>query len=406
MSAVQKKVPKGGGLLPEALRESATKISYGLAALGVALGVAGFFVDRLRFGFAYLTGFVFTATIVVGALFFVVIQHLTKAGWSVAPRRIMEWISQGTAALVVLFIPLIPMAKDVWSHWMGEHAAHDVLVQKKVAYLNVPFFYTRTFVYLVAWALLAFWVYRLSREQDRTGDRKLSERLQGASAPATALLGLTISFAGFDWVMSLDPHWYSTIFGVYVFAGALITSTAVLSLVIVRYRRDNIGGDLLTVEHQHDVGKFLLGFTVFWAYIGFSQFMLIFYANIPEETIFFKHRWEHGWSTVSLLLLFGHFILPFCILLSRTAKRVSGLLSLGASLIIVMHYVDVYWMVMPTYVQPGQTASHFAPSWIDLAGLLAPVGLTMAWIANRVLKDPAYPLKDPYIPEALKAENL
>jgi hypothetical protein len=148
------------------------------------------------------------------------------------------------------------------------------------------------------------------------------------------------------------------------------------------------------------VGKFLFGFTVFWAYIGFSQFILIYYANIPEETIWYKHRWEGGWSTLSFVLLFGHFIVPFALLLARTAKRSTTWLPIGAGLLLFMHWIDLYWLVMPNFDH------HFHMQWVDFAGLIAPVGITMAWLSVRVLNDAAYPTNDPYIPEALKAENL
>ncbi|MFO0617855.1 MAG: hypothetical protein U0414_35015 [Polyangiaceae bacterium] len=399
-----KRVPKGNGLLPPALAKRFAMLSYVVAALGVALGVGGFLTNKERFGYSYLVGFIVTMTISVGALFFVVIQHLTKSSWSVAPRRTLEWISQGATALPALFIPLVALAPTIWNKWMGPEALEDTLVKAKSAYLNKGFFFTRAAVFLLVWAALAHFFYKNSRDQDLTGDRKHSTRLQTFAAPATALLGLSITFAGFDWVMSLSPHWYSTIFGVYIFAGSIITALAVLAIVVVRYRQHNVGGDLLTVEHQHDVGKFLFGFVIFWAYIGFSQFILIFYANIPEETIFYRVRWQGGWDVVSLSLLFGHFVVPFLLLLSRTAKR-TNLLALGAAIIIVMHVVDVYWMVMPNLTK-GEEHSKFAFSWIDLGGLLAPVGLAMAWVSYRVLGDPAYPLKDPYTAEALKAENL
>ncbi|HTJ85198.1 MAG TPA: hypothetical protein VL400_25955 [Polyangiaceae bacterium] len=400
MSSAKKHPPKDG-LLPKELAESWGKIGYGLGAIGLLAFLAGFFgANHARFGGAYLTGFVFTFTIAIGALFMTVIQHLTKAGWSVGPRRLMEWMSQALIACVLLFVPLLAMSHDVWNHWMGEHAAHDPVLIKKAAYLNPTFFYVRTVVYLLTWALLAMWFYKLSREQDTSGDRELSTRRESAAAPATAALGLTVTFAGFDWVMSLDPHWYSTIFGVYIFAGSLVSSMAMLSLVIVRLRKAGVGGALLTVEHQHDVGKFLHGFIIFWAYIGFSQLILIYYANIPEETIFYKHRWEHGWSSWSLLLFLGHFVAPFLILLSRHAKRSATGLTIGAGLIVVMHYVDVYWMVMPNFQE------HFSFQWVDIAGLLAPFGLACGFVAYRVLGHPAIPMKDPYIPEAMKAENL
>ncbi len=404
MSHVVKKVPKGNGTLPKALAESWSKIGYGMGALGLVAFLLGFFItpaaERGRFGAAYLTGFMFTTTIGVGALFFVVIQHLTKAAWSVAPRRIMEWLSQGLTASAGLFVPIVIMSQDIWHHWMGPHAAHDPILLKKQAYLNPTFFYVRAVIFLLTWALLAAWFYKQSRDQDASGDRKLSAKRESAAPPAIAALGITISFAGFDWVMSLDPHWYSTIFGVYIFAGSLVSSMAVLALCIIRLRKDNIGGDLLTVEHMHDVGKFLFGFTVFWAYIGFSQLILIYYANIPEETIWYKHRWEGGWSTISMLVFLGHFVAPFLILLSRTAKRSPTLLGLGAIIIVVMHWVDLYWLVMPNFDH------HLHFQLVDLLGVIAPVGLTLAWLAWRVLGHPVVPLKDPYVPEALKAENL
>ncbi len=356
--------------------------------------------DSTRFLAAYLVGFMFTTTIAIGALFFVVIQHLTKASWSVAPRRIMEWLSQGLIASVVLFIPLLVKARDIWHHWMGPEAAHDEILKGKSAYLNPTFFYARAFAFLVIWALLATWFYSVSRKQDVSGDRRLSSKLQAAAAPVVVALALSTTFAGIDWVMSLDPHWYSTMFGVYIFAGCLIGSHSTLALLIVRLRRDNIGGNLLTVEHQHDVGKFLFAWTVFWAYIGFSQFMLIYYANIPEETIFYKHRWEGGWNTISMMLFLLHFVTPFLMLLSRTAKRSTTILASAAILLLVMHWVDLYWLVIPNFDH------HLSLKWFDLAGLLAPLGITAAWLAKRVFGDPVYPLKDPYIPEALKAENL
>jgi hypothetical protein len=402
VSAAKKNVPKGDGLLPKELSEGWAKIGYGLGAVGVLAALAGYVADPKRFGAAYLTGFLFTTTIALGALFFVVIQHLTKAGWSVGPRRLMEWISQGLVASAGLFLPLVVMSHDIWHHWMAADAADDPVLVGKSGYLNPTFFYLRAIVFLLTWALLAMWFYKMSREQDGSGDKKLSQRMQVVAAPVMFALAISASFAGFDWVMSLDPHWYSTIFGVYIFAGSMVSSLATCSMLIVRLRRDGVGGDLLTVEHQHDVGKLLFGFVVFWAYIGFSQFMLIYYANIPEETVFFRHRWEGGWSTVSLSLFLLHFVAPFLILLSRHAKRSSTVLPFGAGLLLLMHYVDLYWLVMPSF----DFQHHLNFSWIDIAGLLAPLGVTAAWLAKRVLGDPVYPLRDPYIPEALKAENL
>ena len=180
MSA-QKKAPRGDGLLPKDLAASWTKIAYGLGAVGVVSLMLGYVLAPTpgRFGAAYLVGFMFTTTIGVGALFMTIIQHLTKAGWSVAPRRLLEWLAQGLVASVALFVPLFILSHDVWHHWMGEHAAHDKIIQGKAAYLNPTFFYVRAIVYLLTWALLATWFYKQSREQDTTGDRRAGDVRDG-----------------------------------------------------------------------------------------------------------------------------------------------------------------------------------------------------------------------------------
>jgi hypothetical protein len=215
--------------------------------------------------------------------------------------------------------------------------------------------------------------------------------------------GLSTTFAAFDWVMSLDPHWYSTIFGVYFFAGCALSSLATLSLITIQLQSRGLLSRVSTVEHQHDIGKLLFGFVVFWAYIAFSQFLLIWYANIPEETVWYKHRFEGSWGSVSWLLLFGHFVIPFLWLLSRTAKRIRVVLGAGAAWLLFMHYVDLYWLVMPTMEELHHGAH---PSWIDLAGLLGPVGVGLAVVAARASGSTLYPVKDPRLAEALRVENL
>jgi hypothetical protein len=301
----------------------------------------------------------------------------------------------------VLFAPLALSAKDIWSHWMGEHAHHDPVIMKKAAYLNANFFYVRAALYFIVWALLAVYFARKSKEQDKSGDHQITLGLQGAAAPATLLFGLSITFAGFDWIMSLDPHWYSTIFGVYIFAGAAVSAFALLALMTIWLQSNGYLQKVSTVEHRHDIGKLLFGFIVFHAYIGFSQYFLIWYANIPEETIYFKHRWVDSWQQVSLLLLFGHFVGPFLFLLSRHVKRHVLGLAIGAGWMLVMHYVDLYWMIMPNLDEHG---AHF--SWIDLAGLLAPLGVAAAMVGRKMAEGPLYPLSDPRLPETVTVENL
>ncbi|MEW5853016.1 MAG: hypothetical protein AB2A00_29805 [Myxococcota bacterium] len=372
-----------------------------IAAAGVLACGAALASDAKRFYFSYLTGFAWVLTLGLGGLFFVIIQHLVRAGWSVAARRQMEWLAGVLQLAAVLFIPIILGAHDLFHHWMSPEAAQDPILIKKAGYLNTGFFYTRAVIFLVAWFGLSWFFRAQSRAQDDNGNPEHTLRMQAFSAPAVLVFALSLTFAAFDWLMSLDPHWYSTIFGVYIFAGSATSSLSALALMTIALQRAGIFKSVSTVEHQHDIGKLLFGFTVFWAYIAFSQFFLIWYANIPEETIFFRHRWEEGWRGISILLMLGHFVIPFALLLSRTAKRSRLLLGIGAVWMLLMHYVDLYWLVMPNLDPHG---AHF--HWIDVAGLLGPAGILLLWLAIRASRDPVYPLKDPRLTETKLNENL
>jgi hypothetical protein len=379
------------------------QIGGGIAVLGIVLAIVAAVVDTKRFAFSYLTGFYFVVTLGLGGLFFVLIQHVTKAGWSVAPRRQMEWLSGILPITAILFIPLALLAGNIWHEWWHPEALHGEeaeLVGKKLGYLNPTFFYIRAVIYFAVWSALAMLFRGASRKQDMSGDPKLTEKMQVWAAPSLFAFGVTLTFAAFDWLMSLTPTWYSTIFGVYIFAGAVTSSLALLALMTLAIQNTGLLGNVSTVEHRHDIGKLLFGFTVFWAYIAFSQFFLIWYANIPEETIYYKVRWGNSWEPVSLILLFGHFWVPFFLLLSRHAKRSPIGLTIGAVLMLVMHYVDIYWMVMPVLTK------EVSFSWIDIAGLLGPVGILAGWLAIRASRDPLYPLRDPRLPEAAQLVNL
>jgi len=400
MSAAQDASSQDAAFLDPTRRRRLVRGAAAIAALGGALSIAAAIADRKRFAFSYLTGFAWVATLALGALFFVLLQHLTRAGWSVAPRRHLEWMSGILPACAALFVPVALLSHDIYHHWMGPEALQDELLRKKAAYLNPTFFLVRAAAFLACWALLSRWFRRTSRAQDASGDPALTLRMQSSSAPAILVLGVTLTFAAFDWLMSLDPHWYSTIFGVYVFAGAATSSLAALALVTVALQRAGLLRAVSNVEHRHDIGKLLFGFTVFWAYIAFCQYLLIWYANIPEETIFFRHRWEGSWKVVSLSLLIGHFIVPFLALLPRASKRSALALGAASVLLLVMHYVDLYWLVMPNLDAHGAR-----PSWIDAAGLLGPLGVGALALALRATEGPLYPLRDPRLAEALRVHN-
>lgn len=387
--------------LPKAAGDTLVKLGMGLGVVGVLACVAGYFLDHERFGFSYLVGFMWLATIALGGLFFVIIQHLTKAAWSVVARRHMEWLASLLPAVAVLFLPVAALAPHIYHHWMGPEAAHDPILQKKASWLNPTAFYGRAALYLAVWIGLALFFTRTSSAQDKSGAVKLTEKMQNMAAPATILFALSVTFAAFDWLMSLDPHWYSTIYGVYVFAGCATSSLSVLALMTVQLQERGYFTKFSNVEHRHDIGKLLHGFVVFFAYIGFSQYLLIWYADLPEETSFYHHRWDaDSWKPVSLSILIGHFVIPFLLLLSRHAKRHPVLLSLGAVLLLVMHYVDLYWLVMPNFDH-----HHFHFSLVDLCGLLGPLGVGAFLLARKAAQGPLYPLRDPRLAETVKVDN-
>jgi hypothetical protein len=291
--------------------------------------------------FGYLFGFTAVLSVALGCLAFVLIQHVTRAGWSVAVRRIAE-VSIATFPLfIILFIPIALGMHDIfpWTH--TDHL--DEILQKKTGFLNDSFFLIRSFGYLLTWTVLGVWYYKVSVSQDNGNQFNKTKSMQAISAPAIFAFALTLTFASFDWLMSLQPHWYSTIFGVYFFAGCLLAGLAFMTLVAMALQNAGVLKTAITGDHYHDLGKLIFGFTVFWAYISFSQFMLYWYAGIPEEIEFYTHRLHHGWETLSWAIPVIHFFSPFFTLMSRFLKRVKLVLAINCLWILAVHLVDLYW---------------------------------------------------------------
>jgi hypothetical protein len=369
----------------------------------VALLVAVFMGigDPKQFFFSYLVSFMFYISLALGALFFVLLHHLTRSGWSVVVRRLAEKVMSPIPYFVLLFIPVLFGIHHLY-HWSYPDAAHsDALLYWKLPYLNVPFFIFRSVLYVAIWAGLARWFMTRSFLQDKTGDGQLTRQMQKWSGPAIILLALSMTFAAIDWMMTLDPHWYSTMFGVYFFSGSVIAIYAFLILFAMGMQRAGMMKGIITTEHFHDLGKLLFGFIVFWTYIAFCQYFLIWYANIPEETIWYAHRLEGSWRTVSLLLMFGHFFVPFFFLLSRHVKRNRTLLAIGAGWMLLMHYVDLYWLVMPILHEHGVHVSV-----LDVALLVGLGGLFVAGISWRIKQHAFIPIRDPRLAESLSFENV
>ncbi|HMI92826.1 MAG TPA: hypothetical protein VK509_15735, partial [Polyangiales bacterium] len=276
---------------------------------------------------------------------------------------------------------------------------------KKLAFLNPTFFYARAVIYLSVWMWLAAWLFGFSTKQDATGDPSFTVKLQRRAPLATILFALSLTFAGFDWVMSLEPNWYSTMFGVKVFAASTVLGLALNILLSLAFRRSGAAKEAINVEHFHDLGKLMFAFLVFWAYISFSEFFLIWYAAIPEETLYFHRRWDtSSWRWISISLVTVKFIMPFFLVMSRNAKRNLGLLGLGAGWIVVMHLVEMYYWVMP-YYQEGDVAFSLTGFVTDLGCVFACVGLYLAVVFRRMLNHPVIPVRDPRLGRAIDFVN-
>ncbi|MCA9592777.1 MAG: hypothetical protein KC776_05685 [Myxococcales bacterium] len=384
------------------------KIGGGVGAVSllVCLGL-GFTGDTKRFLFSYLTAYMWVLSLGLGALWWVILQHLVNAKWSIVIRRVGELLAQNVVVLLLLALPIvIPMAmgNDSLYIWVNHEKVHaDHLLHHKAPYLNVGFFMARCAVYFGFWFLLSRFMLKSSLEQDKTGKPELVGRMQAVSAPSMILFALTLTFAAFDFLMSLEPTWFSTIFGVYYFAGAVVSFHSLLALVLMWLQKRGRLTRSVTVEHYHDVGKMMFAFTIFWAYIAFSQFMLIWYGNIPEETFWFKMRFAGEWKYVSTALLLGNFVLPFFGLLSRHIKRNKKTLGFWAVWILLVHYMDIYWLVKPALHEPTIPVGD---ALLDVTALVGVLGLFLASAAFQAKKVRLVPVKDPRLAKSLAFENF
>ena len=362
----------------------------GIGLLGCA---AAFTVDRQHLLFAYLIAFMFTLTIVLGMLFFVLLHHLTDAGWSTVIRRPAEQFLVAIPVLAVLFIPIL-LGRDTLFGWTH---GDDELYRIKSPFLNVPFFIARAVIYFAVWWWLAGFFRRGSLRQDDNGDERISLKMRARSAPGMILFALTLSFAAIDWLMTLDYHWFSTIFGVYVFAGSAAAAMAVLSIVTVILARGPLR-DRVALDQVHDLGKWVFAFSCFWAYIAFSQFFLIWYANIPEETGWMMTRWHGPWKAVTIMLTVGRFVIPFIVLMPAAMKKTTHTLVAVSAIVIASHFVDMYWLAMPILHK-----DRLAPGawWIDVSPVLLLLGVCGLVIHTAMRRAALYPLSDPRLDEVL-----
>lgn len=339
---------------PLAARLKGMGMTLGVVCLGAAV-VWGVMLgdDMRRFMHSYLLAFTYFLSFALGGLFFVLMLHLTSSTALVVQRRLAEIL---TAAFPMLFVLSLGIIIPLWVGnkslflWSDPEAVRgDHVLEAKAGYLNAPFFAIRMLIYFTIWMVLSRYFLKRSVEQDTSGDAALSARMKKVAGPAMILYALSTAWAGFDLLMSLTPHWFSTIWGVYYFAGCAISVYCLLALMSFALQKSGRVTRSITVEHYHDDGKMANAFTLFWAYIGFSQFMLIWVANIPEETSFFRPRMFTEWKWISLALIVLHFCVPFVGMMSRHVKRNPPLLALWCMYMLGVHLFDLYWIVMPAF---------------------------------------------------------
>jgi hypothetical protein len=361
-----------------------------LFIVGLLGTIAGFFVDSARISFNLVVLTTWLASIGIGSLFFIGIEYLTGAVWSVPFRRVAEINSAIIFVLPILIVPIILNIHSLY-HWTHiEAVQNDTILKNKAPYLNETFFIIRTVVFIFLWFLFYYLFISNSRKQDSTSDQKLTKRNSIVSAAFMPVFAISLTFFAIDWLMSLEPHWYSTIFGVYYFAGTFLASLGAFTYISILLNEKGYLVEGLGPDHYYSMGALLFGFTNFWAYIAFSQFMLIWYANLPEETFWFINRGIGSWIYMSIGIIFVKFIVPYILLLPQPAKMDPKRLKIAALWILFAHYYDLFWVVMPTFSKDG-----IPFNWFELVPIVLGLGLFIMVFYSVANKVNLVPIGDP-----------
>jgi hypothetical protein len=377
-------------------------LSMLLAVIGfvaLALCVVGAVLEPTQLSFSWLFAFAFFFTLCAGCFFWTIVHHATDAEWSVVVRRQLENIAVLFAVLAVFFIPILLFRHRLYE-WMNIPPGHEENLDSKRAYLNWSFFLVRAVIFFGFFIIASQLLRRFSVRQDKDGNPRFTILMRKVAFASLPMFALFLTFGAFDWLMSLNYRWFSTMFGVYIFAGTAGSSMALLVLVMTALRSAGYLKDVVTMEHYHIMGKWMFAFCVFWAYIAFGQYMLIWYANMPEETQYFLVRTTESWWTLSMLLVFGRFFGPFAILLLRSIKKHPRQLCYVAGWILFMQMLDMYLVVLPALHGTGMHLS----LW-DFVPLIA-IGATLAFVYLRIVgKTSLFPVRDPRLVESLRLVN-
>ncbi|MEM1423363.1 MAG: hypothetical protein AAGH64_05100 [Planctomycetota bacterium] len=398
------------------------KAMSGLGVLFIVLAVAGGLTGGEEGATVALhalhTGFSLSVMLPVTALGFVMILHLVKAGWSATIRRQLENMMTLMWVPAIMFVGIFVLqfvyagssdyadtkyAPYLWNWMNAEYVQGDILYDEKKPFLNLPFFLIRSVIYFGLWGVLALLLSNESFGQDSDGNKWRTVNALKISAVGLPLFAFATAFAGFDWLMTLDFHWFSTMLGVHFFASGLVSALAILALTLIALRALGKLHGCFTAEHMHDLGKLVFGFNVFWAYIAFSQYFLIWYAAIPEETMFFTIRKEGEWEWVSWAVPIVHFAIPFIMLLPRPCKRNPVILATACVIILAGQVLDTWWMIRPEAVT--KAGDRPGLHWIDALAIAGPVLVLLGFYVRKVASGPLIPLHDPRQPQALSHAN-
>jgi hypothetical protein len=353
-------------------------------------------LNPAQFFRSYLAAYLLVLAITLGCLALAMVHQVSGGAWGVVIRRVLGAATRTLPVLTLMFVPVVAGMSYLYPWANASVVAHDEALQWKRPYLNVPFFLMRAAIYFAAWNAIAFFLNKWSLDQDRTGDPRYARQMQVMSAGGLVVYGLTITFASFDWLMSLEPHWFSTIYGVLVMGGQGLAGMAFAIVVLERLSRRPPLREIVTQSHFHDLGNLLLAFVMLWAYFSFSQYLIIWSGNLPEEAEWYLHRLGAGWKFVGLALVVFHFAVPFVLLLSRAVKRQGRTLAMVAGFVLLMRYVDLFWLTAPAF-HPDSVRIH----WLDV---VLPLSLGAIWAGCFVLQlrtRALLPLHDPEFAEAV-----
>jgi hypothetical protein len=422
-------LPKDITVPPTSLWARMPMIGGAMAVVGLGVTIGMFASDsgKVRAMFAFLWGFEYWLSIALGCFCFVLIQHVVRAGWSTVVRRIAENAMMTLPVFFPLFL-VIGLVGAKWIFpWTVGHETDESMERKRWFLTEGPW-WTRAIIYFVIWTVCSYLLYSWSTRQDsaKTADERdsLSRKMWILSAPGLLLYGLSETFQAVDWMKSLSPHWYSTMWGVYYFAGSILAAYAFITLIAAALQRAGMIKTAVTIEHFHDLGKLMFGHTIFWAYIAFAQFMLQWYANIPEETDWWMHRLHGGWAPISYSLPIIHFAIPFLYIVSRHVKRNMLGVQVGAIWYLIVHAIDHYWIVLPNFTgaehvenmakaeaehaasgAAAEVISQFSPHFVDFFAFIGIAGVFFAAFGFFMNRNKVICINDPRLQESMEFEN-